>query len=63
MIKTITLTKMTRKPVGTELMMSPSRLSVLGVMAVGANDSGNRNEALFRVRSTARFADADLPEN
>lgn len=43
MIKTI-LNKMTKKPVGTELM-TPSRLSVL--IATGANDVGNRNEVEY----------------
>lgn len=44
MIKTIILNKMTRRPVGTELMMTPSRLSVLGLINTGANDLGNCNE-------------------
>lgn len=35
---------MTRKPVGTELMITPSRLSILGLITMGANDSGIHNE-------------------
>jgi hypothetical protein len=36
--------KMTRQPVGIELMATPLRLSVLGLIARGINDLGNCNE-------------------
>ena len=43
MIKTVILNKMTRKPVGTELVITPSRLSILGLITTSANNSGIHN--------------------
>lgn len=44
MIKTITLSEMTEEPGGTELTVTPSRLSVLGLITRTANDLGNHHE-------------------